>query len=211
VLPGGGGVQMDIFYPLPSAEQVGFGANTRDLPVTVINPRGFRAYVQNDTFFKAIPLVLEKHPQVRFVCPAMAGEAQAEKWVAELKIGHIVDLLPPQSRLQMADLFRRAEVMVSITTHDGTPNTLLEALACGCFPIAGDIESLREWINPGQNGLLVDPGDPQALAGAILTAIADPQLRRLAQVQNLPMVRERAEFQRVMQQAGEFYSQLLAS
>jgi glycosyltransferase involved in cell wall biosynthesis len=88
---------------------------------------------------------------------------------------------------------------------------LLEALACGCFPIAGDIESLREWINPGQNGLLVDPGDPQALAGAILTAIADPQLRRLAQVQNLPMVRERAEFQRVMQQAGEFYSQLLAN
>jgi glycosyltransferase involved in cell wall biosynthesis len=211
VLPGGGGVQTDIFYPSPSAEQVGFGANPRDLPVTVINPRGFRTYVRNDTFFKAIPLVLEKHPQVRFVCPAMAGEAQAEKWVAELKIGHVVDLLPPQSRLQMADLFRRAEVMVSITTHDGTPNTLLEALACGCFPIAGDIESLREWINPGQNGLLVDPGDPQALAGAILTAIADPQLRRLAQVQNLPMVRERAEFQRVMQQAGEFYSQLLAS
>jgi glycosyltransferase involved in cell wall biosynthesis len=181
------------------------------MPVTVINPRGFRAYVRNDTFFKAIPRVLEKHPLVRFVCPAMAGEAQAEKWVAELKIGHAVDLLPPQNRLQMADLFRRAEVMVSITTHDGTPNTLLEALACGCFPIAGDIESLREWITPGQNGLLVDPGDPGAMAGAILTAIADPQLRRQAQDWNLSIVCERAEYQRVMQQASEFYSQLLAS
>ena len=41
----------------------------------------------------------------------------------------------------MAALFRQAQVMLSITTHDGTPNTLLEGLASGCFPIAGDIES----------------------------------------------------------------------
>lgn len=44
----------------------------------------------------------------------------------------------------MAYLFRLADVTVSLSEDDGTPNTLLEAVACGCFPIAGDIESVRE-------------------------------------------------------------------
>ena len=118
-------------------------------------------------FFTAIPSVIEKFPQIRFICPGMKGEAQAEKWLAEIGVGDKVELLPNQTRQQMAELFRRSEITLSITTHDGTPNTLVEALACGCFPIAGDIESLREWITPGENGLLVDPGDPEALAEAI--------------------------------------------
>ena len=37
------------------------------------------------------------------------------------------------------------------------PEAILEAMALGCFPIAGDIESVREWITPGVNGILVDP------------------------------------------------------
>ncbi len=33
----------------------------------IINPRGFRPYVRNDVFFKAIPLVLEKQPDAKFI------------------------------------------------------------------------------------------------------------------------------------------------
>ncbi len=108
----------------------------------------------------------------------------------------------------MADLFRRTQVVVSPSTHDGTPNTLLEALACGCFPVVGDLESLREWITPGANGLLVDPGDPQALAGAILQALGQPELRRSAAAYNLRQVEERAEYQRCMQAAERFYIEI---
>ncbi len=204
VLPGNGGVQSDVFYPPPTPPE-----NTA--AARVINPRGLRAYVRNDTFFRAIPLVLAKRPEVRFICPAMAGEAQALRWVEKLGIAHAVELLPRQSRSQMADLFRQAQVAVSPTTHDGTPNTLLEAMACGCFPIAGDIASLREWITPGENGLLVNPGDPRALAEAILTALERPQLRWQAQQINTRLVAERADYRRVMQAAETFYKTILAT
>jgi glycosyltransferase involved in cell wall biosynthesis len=116
--------------------------------------------------------------------------------------------MPVQSRAQMAELFRSCQVAVSVTTHDGTPNTLLEAMACGCLPVAGDIESLREWINPGENGLLVDPGDPQALAAAILQALDDPELCARALQINTRLVAERAEYRRVMENAEIFYRQL---
>jgi glycosyltransferase involved in cell wall biosynthesis len=108
----------------------------------------------------------------------------------------------------MAELFRRCQVAVSPSTHDGTPNTLLEAMACGCTPVAGDIESLREWINPGENGLLVDPRDPRLLAEAILRALRDPGLRLRAWEINTRLVAERAEYGRVMSEAERFYSSL---
>jgi glycosyltransferase involved in cell wall biosynthesis len=202
VLPGGGGVQPEIFYPEEPP-----GANSDAAP-TVIQPRGFRAYVQNEAFFKAIPLILARSPETRFLMPAMADEAQAQEWGRQLGVAHAVALLPRQTRPQMADLFRQAQVIVSPTTHDGTPNTLLEALACGCFPVAGDIESLREWITPGVNGFLCDPTNPQALAEGVLQALSAPDLRQQARAVNLALITTRASFPVVMEQAQTFYHRL---
>ncbi len=209
LVPCAGGVRMELFYPADGI--VTYGTQTRDesSPVTIINPRGFRAYVRNDTFFHAIPFVLEKNPNVHFVCPGMRGEAQAEKWMAELGLKDKVELLSNQSRQQMAELFRKSQITLSITTHDGTPNTLVEALACGCFPIAGDIESLREWIRPEENGLLVDPGNPKALAEAIVKALSQSEMREAARERNLQMVRERAEYGKCMGMVDEWYRRMI--
>lgn len=201
VLPGAGGIQLDLFTPKDDA-MPGDGL------LRVINPRGIRSYVRNDTFFQAIPLVLAKQPQVRFLCPTMAGDAQVLRWVDQLGIAANVELLPQQKRSEMAALFQVSQVVVSPSTHDGTPNTLLEAMACGCFPVVGDLESLREWITPGVNGLLVDAGDAPALAQAILSALEHPELRTQARKHNARLIAERAEFGAVMAEAERFYQKL---
>lgn len=198
VTPGSGGIRTDVFYP-PSRPV--------EAPL-VVNPRGFRAYVRNDVFFQAIPLVLKERPDARFACASMAGEHQALAWIEKLGIGSVVKLLPSRPHAEMADLFRSAQVVVSPTTHDGTPNTLLEALACGCFPVAGDLESIREWITPGKNGLLVDAGDPSALAAAILRGLNETALRRQAAEQNAGLIAERAEYTCNMAQAAKFYEKI---
>jgi glycosyltransferase involved in cell wall biosynthesis len=198
VLPGAGGIQSDIFFPGDEPRQ----------PV-VINPRGLRAYVQNDTFFKAIPRILAQQPQTQFLCPVMQGQPEAELWASRLGAGESLKLLPRLSRKEIAATFRQSQIVLSITTHDGTPNTLLEALACGCFPIVGDIESLREWVQPGVNGFLVDPLNPEALAEAVLAGLADPELRARARRFNTDLIAEKAEFGSVMGQAQTFYDSLL--
>ncbi len=206
VLPGGGGVKMDIFHPHEHKRDEEEAVNGQ---VTIINPRGMRAYVRNDTVFNAVRLAVEKYPDLHLVCPGMSDEAQALRWATQFCITEKAELLPNQSQHQMAKLFRHAQITLSITTHDGTPNTLLEAMACGCFPIAGDIESIREWITHGENGLLVDPGDPDALAKAILEAIEHPKLRKQARDRNLEMVKARGEHEKCMTAAEEFYSRLI--
>jgi glycosyltransferase involved in cell wall biosynthesis len=200
VMPGNGGVRAELFHP-------------PDHPVeapVVINPRGFRGYVRNDTFFKAIPLVLERRPGARFVCLAMAGEPQALGWIRDLGIAHAVELLPLIPHEALGDVFRAAQVVVSPTTHDGTPNSLLEGMACGCFPVGGDLESIREWITPGVNGLLADPADSRSLADAILRALDDPALRAGAATHNAEILAARADYEANMRRAEDFYARLTA-
>ncbi|MBI3161198.1 MAG: glycosyltransferase family 4 protein [Chloroflexi bacterium] len=201
VAPGNGGIRSDVFYPNKEIAK----------KTVIINPRGFRAYVKNESFFKAIPLVLAKRSDARFVCSSMAGEPQVLGWIKELKIEHAVQLNPPMPHTQMGDVFRAAQIVVSPSVHDGTPNSLLEGMACGCFPIAGDLESIREWITHGQNGLLIDPNNPQAIADAILIALEREDLRREAAGFNANMISARAEYERTMERAGEFYGAVIKS
>lgn len=199
VIPGNGGIRRDIFYP---------PARPVEAPL-VINPRGFRAYVRNDVFFRAIPLVLKEIPGARFLCASMAGEGQAIQWVKELGIAHAVELLPAVPHAQMAGVLRRASVLVSPSVHDGTPNSLLEGMACGCFPIAGDLESICEWITPGENGFLVDATNPGRLAEAILKALASKDLRKQAAGLNIKRIAENGEYETCMRQAVNFYKSII--
>lgn len=198
VTPGGGGVRTDIFYP---PEKL--------VPEPVlINPRGFRAYVRNDAFFKAIPLVLEEIPGARFLCASMAGENQALQWIESLAISHAVELLPPMPHAKMAEVYRRAAVLVSPSVHDGTPNTLLEGMASGCFPVLGDLESIREWITTGENGLLTDATNPHSLAESMVRALKNKNLREGAAGLNAKRIAEGAEYNACMAQATTFYQRI---
>jgi glycosyltransferase involved in cell wall biosynthesis len=176
----------------------------------VVNPRGFRpGSVRNDVFFQAIPLVLERKPKAFFVCTGMAGQPEALHWVQQLKLDGHIRLLPYLPQPQLWDLFVRANVFVSVSAHDGTPNSFLEGIACGCFPIVGDIESLREWVTPGVNGFLVEPDKPQALADALGIALDNPDLLAGAAEKNLQLIRQRAEAGMVRAQIEIFYQRLV--
>lgn len=199
VLPGGGGLDPNVFYenkmPPP--------------PYQIINPRGLRAYIRNDTFFKAIPLVATKYPNIKFIFPAMEGESEAIKLVNQYKIHSHVDLLQKQTPEQMAKLFQNSVIIASPSEHDGTPNTLLEGMACGCFPIAGNIESIREWITDNENGLLFNVENHLDIAAAIINALENPKLRDKAKNINRGLIKERAIYANVMKQAEFFYNELL--
>jgi len=209
VLPGAGGVERGLFHPGHADPNLRRDLKIADDAPVVFNPRGFRDYVRNDVFFRAIPEVLKRHPKTVFVCAGMQSNPMADRWLRQFAIHENVRLLPSIPRKTMAELFRLASVAVSPSLHDGTPNTLLEAMASGCFPVAGDIESVREWITNEVNGLLCDPTDPESLASAMTRALAEPQMRTYGQKLNLGLIVERAEYSKVMHQAEDFYKNLV--
>jgi glycosyltransferase involved in cell wall biosynthesis len=215
ILPGNGGVRTDVFHPgIPGSDAADADFRRRwNIPLgvpVVINPRGVKPYIRTDTFFQAIPLVLAENPNVFFLGAMMEGNSVAESWISRLQIQKSFLSLPFVSHDEMAQFFRLATVTVSPADHDGTPNTLLEAMSCGTFPVAGNIESVREWITSGENGLLFDQSDPVALAQTILQALRDAPLRAKAVPLNQDLIQRRADYQTSMHKAGEFYGQLIA-
>lgn len=201
VSPGNGGIRTEVFHPpdRPAVEPC------------VINARGFRTYVRNDVFFQAIPQVVSRRPDARFLCVGMQGESEAERWVQRLGIAANVELAPLVPHAEMGGVLRRGQVTISLGIHDGTPNTLLEGMACGCLPVAGDLESIREWIEPGKNGLLVDPTDPSSVAAGILEGLENENLRRQAAGINQGLILERAEYTHCMSAAEGFYRRVMAA
>jgi len=207
VVPGAGGIRLDEIEEASRS-----GSLPEELPAVpiVVNPRGQRpGSLRQDVFFKSIPLVLEKIPQALFICPPLAGDAESEYWVEMLGIRSNTKLWPHLDRSQMWTLFKKARVFVSPSIHDGTPNSLLEAMACGCFPVVGNIESMLEWVTPGVNGLLVDAASPRLLADAIITALENPALCAIAKKENARIIAERATYPRCMAMTEAFYQKLV--
>src|SRR6185295_10078203 len=91
------------------------------------------------------------------------------------------------------------------------PNSLIESMACGCLPVAGDIESVREWIVDGENGLLCDPRDSDSVAKAIVRGLTDVELRDRSREINTRLVDERADYDKVMIEAEQFYVRVISA
>lgn len=209
IVPGNGGIDLETLDRSQEALPAEIEALIPAGHNLIINPRGLRTYTRTDTFFTSIPLILHTRPKTAVLCASMAGEPEAERWLAAIHADQRVVLLPPLSQAQLWSLFRRCPVSISVTMHDGTPNTLLEAMSCGSFPVAGDIEPLHEWIRPGENGLLVDPGSPQELAAAVIQALNDSRLREQSGRFNREVIKERADASTIRPQIDAFYKSLV--
>ena len=77
----------------------------------------------------------------------------------------------------MPNLLASIHVVVLPSYREGLPKALLEAAACARPIVGTDVPGCREIVRDGENGLLVPPRDPKALARAIDTLIHNSELR----------------------------------
>jgi glycosyltransferase involved in cell wall biosynthesis len=80
--------------------------------------------------------------------------------------------------LDMPEALVDLDLAVLSSRNEGTPVALIEAAACGRAVVATDVGGVRAVVNDEMTGLLVPPGDPEALAVAINALLTDPAQRR---------------------------------
>jgi phosphatidylinositol alpha-mannosyltransferase len=132
------------------------------------------------------------------------GEREARRYVLTRQLDY-VEFLGRVSEAQKAQLFKTADIYVSPATgRESFGIVLLEAMSAGAPIICSDIHGYRGVVRRERDGILVEPGNADALAASIRRLIDDPALR--AQLSRAG--EERAQlftWERVGQAVEEYY------
>ena len=132
------------------------------------------------------------------------GEREARRYVLTRQLDD-VEFLGRVSEAQKAQLFKTADIYVSPATgRESFGIVLLEAMSAGAPIICSDIHGYRGVVRRERDGILVEPGNADALAASIRRLIDDPVLR--AQLSRAG--EERAQlftWERVGQAVEEYY------
>ena len=211
VLPGGGGIDLVRVAKQDRTLASHLSDLTGPGDRLVVNARGCRSYVRNEILLDALSLLAsELDPRVRVVFVDSAHDAALRRSIENHRLRGKIIVMGKRSPKEVLSLFRRAEVSVSITDHDGTPNSLLEAMAAGAIPVCGDLPSIREWIEPGRNGFLAPFNDSLAVADALRLALGLSDAERSAiKTENGRIIATRAERGSAGKHAAEKYGQLV--
>ena len=103
-------------------------------------------------------------------------EEKLKRQVRELRLANTVRFLG--TRRDLTEIYRALDLFVHPSLWEGLPLALLKAMGAGLPVVATRVSGSQEAIADGVNGYLVAPGDPQALARAILELHRHPEARR---------------------------------
>ena len=141
---------------------------------------------------KAIPVALDALSRVPGVSLVVAGDGpdrQAlEQLAADLDLGGRVQFVGSLERDDVLRLFHASDGALLSSAWENFPHTVVEALAAGAPVIATAVGGVPEVVDDGDNGLLVPPGDAEALARAIERYLADDELRGRLRANAAPSV-----------------------
>jgi glycosyltransferase involved in cell wall biosynthesis len=111
----------------------------------------------------------------------------------------------------MPGFWRQAHIgVLASLTGEGLPVSLLEAASTGRALVATDVAGCREIVVPGENGILVPPGDAEALAEALMRLETDREMRHAFGLQSRHLVQTELSAEQVGRQTIETYETILS-
>ena len=125
----------------------------------------------------AFKIVHSVHPNAALVIAGGGTQKEKEDLVAHLtELGLKNDVFLLGSRHDISRLLAAADIYVNSSHWEGTPVSVLEAMAAG-LPVVATTVGESPFLLSQEVGLLVPPSEPEKLAAAIITLIASPQKR----------------------------------
>ena len=142
------------------------------------------------SLLRAARVILDHRPDARVLIVG-AGPLHAELLAQASRLGIAGACVFTGARNDAHELIAAMDVFVLPSLAEGIPMALLEAMALGKPVIATAVGGVPEVIQDRVNGMLVAPGDAQALADACLHAITDREWSSIAGVRARRLVEER--------------------
>jgi len=198
------GVDTKLFHPFVQKKM------RDDNSIAVLSNRIFLEIYNIETLIHSIPFVVEQNQNVKFVIKGTGLlENSLKSLVLELGVSEYVTFIGWVDYKEMAELLHNCDIYVSTALSDGTPVSVLEAMACAKACIVTDVGGVGEWIEDGVNGCLLTPKNPKELAQKILTLAADPIKREKLGKNASQVIEQRGDWYRIMEDVRKQYLELV--
>lgn len=126
----------------------------------------------HEVILRALRILKENKVKFRAIFASFGSqEGELIRLTRELDLEREVVFTGKIDEKELIALLSKANIFVSAATTDTTPNSLLEAMALGAFPVLSDLGIYREWIVEGINGYYFKRGDAFDLANKMLFVI----------------------------------------
>jgi glycosyltransferase involved in cell wall biosynthesis len=164
------GVDQELFRPLPDVARVpGRLITTASADVTM---KGLRYLLE-----ALAKLRTERHVELVVIGRLKEGGPSA-RIIDELGLRDVVTFVTGVPEQRIIELYSEAQVAVVPSLYEGFSLPAIEAMSCGVPLVATTGGALPEVVGAdNETALLVPPGDSDALAARITTALDDPELR----------------------------------
>jgi glycosyltransferase involved in cell wall biosynthesis len=157
---------------------------------------------------RAFQKVINRHSQARLVIIGEGEERERlQHLVADLSIGSFVRFLG--LRADVPEVLATCDLFTLPSIQEGLPIVILEALAAGKAVVASEVGAIPDVIRHGATGMLVPPGNVDALADALCLLIEDEEARQLLGQSGRKLVREAYDFERTVGQYDDLYQRVL--
>ncbi|MEO5878573.1 MAG: glycosyltransferase family 4 protein, partial [Candidatus Eisenbacteria bacterium] len=171
--------EVDLYRSIPRDEPAPW-LGPGDRPVLFIGrlsaPKGLY------DLFDAVPLVLARHPNARFVLVGVAENDAMEPVVrAEAEKRGIMPCLVFRGSLEGRDkaaAYATSLMIVVPSWTEAFPLVIPEAMAAGLPVIATAVGAIPDFVKDGEDGFLIPPRDPAAIADRVGRLLEDEALRR---------------------------------
>jgi glycosyltransferase involved in cell wall biosynthesis len=194
------GVEPDVFYPDPAAAVPGriVVVTSADVPL-----KGLLVLLD------ALAKLRTEHENAHLVCVGRATPGgPTDRRIDELGLRDAVTFRHGLPQDELVQLLQSAQVAVVPSIYEGFSLPAIEELACGLPLVATEVGALPELVGPdGESGLLVPPGDAEALAVALSTLFDDPELRARMGAAARRRVCERFTWQATAAATAEWYAE----
>ena len=162
------------------------------------------------TLLEAAALVHAQRPEVKFLCAGEGPErGYLEQRITELGLRETVVLLG--HRLDVPAVLARVQAACLCSSAEGLSNALMEAMAARLPIVATRVGGNPELVREEENGSLVEPGDPRALAAKLLQLCANPSRARELGARGRVRVESELTLSRMADGHGALYRRALGA
>lgn len=137
------------------------------------------------------------------------GELHAELKNYAEKLGIQEHIIFTGFRLDMPDIYADTDIVVLSSFNEGTPVSLIEAMASGVPVVATRVGGVPDLVHDRATGLLVRPGDAEALANAIIELLKDSELRKSLGKSAINSAYPKYDISKLVESLDNLYSALL--